>query len=378
MFEQLDILRTGFCYNNSLDKPLQYVLQDLKLPWIIHDLQNCSEDLQKLKLEELAKQDIINGFDLLNPPLIRLQLVQFTKQVNYLIISYHHILMDGWCIPMFFNELLSRYLQIRSDKSFITKSLTFSYKRYIQWLSKQDNKKAEDFWIKNLAGFLSPTYLKLGANISDIKENLASQYADFIFSINNHETKQITKLAKDCAVTLNTLIQVAWGLLLHQNTKQDDLIFGVTVSGRSIDLPGVESMFGLFINTVPLRVQILDNDNLHSLLNRVQLQMVNIQEHSYLSLTKIQSLSELGNNTPLFNTIIVFENYPKLNIQIEDKEIRPVSILSRGEYPLGITVVPGDELLLKFDYSISEFSLNSIEKVASNLKEILLSLTEDL
>ena len=172
------------------------------------------------------------------------------------------------------------------------------------------------------------------------------------------------------------MIQAAWAILLNKYTQQNDLLFGVTVSGRAIDLPGIENMLGLCINTVPLRVQLLDNDDLDSLVRRIQIDMAEIQQFSYLPLARIRNLLELGSGSGLFNTIFVFENYPKNFHSNEALELSLISAMSKGEYPLGITVVTGQRLMLKFDYSVDAYSENFINNLANNLQEILLTLID--
>jgi amino acid adenylation domain-containing protein/non-ribosomal peptide synthase protein (TIGR01720 family) len=376
LFGQSEVLRTGFCYHSLLNQPLQYVSSNLELPWFTHDLQIDPAQDKQSKLSQLLQEDVSKGFALEAPPLVRLQLISFSDKTHYLIMSYHHIIMDGWSVPIFIRELKERYYAITSSlNKLAAKNSLVPYNHYIIWLMEQDEKKAKDFWYDNLQGFLTPSYLESG---NQNLQHQTYQYKDLEFRLSSEETYRVVEFAKKSNVTLNTLMQVAWGLLLHHYTKKTDIIFGVTVSGRAINLPGIEEMIGLCINTMPLRIQILENDTLQNLLTRTQHFMFSIQDYSYLPLAKIRGLSELKSGLSLFNTILVFENYPKFNDSTGNIVMSLVSVMSKGEYPLGITIVPGEVLLFKFDYCVDNFNQNFIESLTINLKTILLSLVEDI
>jgi len=306
--------------------------------------------------------------------LVNLCVIKLADESHYLIVSYHHIILDGWCIPILIEKLKEKYQKKIDQKETLPEMISTPYWVYIDWLIKQDKEKAKQFWEDQLEGFSKPTYLEVNR---EKRERNSHIYEDFKYLLTDKKTKDILSFAQANNVSLNTLMQVAWAFLIYHYTRKTDILFGVTVSGRSMDIPGIDEMLGLCINTIPLRIKIEGEEDFKSLLLKNQKNMAKIQDYSFLSLAEVRKIATIKGAAPLFDSIFVFENYPKIHNKKNGLEISFVSALSRGEYPLGITVVPGDNILFKFDFGADHFSRIFIQNIAHTLERIVMSLIED-
>ncbi|WP_020658821.1 non-ribosomal peptide synthetase [Amycolatopsis benzoatilytica] len=264
--------------------------------------------------------DRAEPFDLGRPPLLR-----FTLCGRTLVLTAHHLLWDGWSAPILVRELLALYRGERLPP-------VRPFRDHLTWLSKQDTRAAEDAWRSALSGLAEPTLIGGGTSGFPCR-------SEFRFP-----AAALEQTARRHGVTLNAIVQSAWALTLAAMTGRDDLVFGATVSGRSGDLPDAESMVGMFINTVPVRVRLSGSESLTTLAARVQTEQARLLEHDHLGLADIQRASGHPN---LFDTLLVFESYPM------DEAIpllAGVSVRDSTHYPLALLVVPGDDLTLRIDH----------------------------
>ncbi|HVV14352.1 non-ribosomal peptide synthetase [Amycolatopsis sp.] len=263
-------------------------------------------------------------FDPAKPPLVRFTLVG----KRTLVLTAHHLLWDGWSAPILVRELLALYEGAQLPP-------VTPYREYLTWLSKQDKQAARSAWSDALAELDGPTLVGEPAEGFPVR-------AETVFS--REDTERLTRQARAHGLTLNAVVQGVWTLLLAELTGRDDLVFGATVSGRSAEVPGIESMVGMFINTVPVRVRLSPRESLAELFTRVQAEQARLLEHQHLG------LAEIGGN--LFDTLVVFESYP---MDAEIPLLAEVSVRDSTHYPLALLVVPGDELTLRIDHDAVQF-----------------------
>jgi surfactin family lipopeptide synthetase C len=328
------ILEQAFAWKD-LKIPLQYVLETIEAPFEVLDWQGLREDEQKEKLEDFLKEDRKKGFDLSKPPLFRLTLIQLDTEKYSLIWSQHHILLDGWCLPIVLGDVLKTYEALLQGKE-ASLPARRPFRDYIAWLQHQDIQQAEKFWKETLQGLEGPTRLSFKDLINQVSEK---DYDTYHTVLSEEDTENLRQFAQDHGLTLNTLLQGAVGAVLKTYTRQEEIVLGVTVSGRSIDLPGIEDMVGLFINTLPLRMSFNPEETLLSSLHTLQKSTQKLNDYAYASLAQIQSWS--GMNQSLFDVLFVFENYPLDESTKASNcgfKIKDVKGIEKTEYPLTIMV----------------------------------------
>ncbi|WP_425273540.1 amino acid adenylation domain-containing protein [Pseudomonas morbosilactucae] len=364
-----DILRTAFLWQGGLERPVQCVHRDVDLPFVELDWRS-REDV-KAHLDCLADEQKSKGFDLLAPPLLRVAAVRIEDDRFHLIYTFHHILMDGWSNSQLQGELLQRY----AGQSPVPQSL--HYRDYIAWLQDRDPRISERFWKEQLASLQAPTYLS-GA-LSDSASADATSYGNVFKIIDPVLTKRLGEFARQQRVTLNTMVQAAWCLLLQRYTGQQTVAFGATVAGRPTELDGIEQQVGLFINTLPVISTPLPEYQIGDWLRSLQELNLELREHEHTPLFEIQRWAGLSGGA-LFDTLLVFENYP-LSEALEKgapKGLRFSNVGSheQNSYPLTLLVDLGDVLSLHFSYAKSLLSNASVQAIGTHLQMLLLSFVE--
>jgi amino acid adenylation domain-containing protein/non-ribosomal peptide synthase protein (TIGR01720 family) len=364
------VLRTSFFWE-EVEEPMQVVYRQAKLPLEQHDWREINATEQKQKLEAFLEADRDRGYQLSEPPLMRLALIQMTDEVYQFIWSNHHIIFDGWSRFVLFNEVLEIYQALNNGDRKILKP-SFPYRKYITWLRQQNISEAESFWRKTLQGITAPTPLGIDksiANVSSIEE-----YSEQQIELSKAKTEKLKSVAQKYRLTLNTLIQGAWALLLSRYSGEDDVIFGASTSGRPVDLPGIESAVGLFVNSLPVRVQIDAYDSSISWLKKLQAQQAEARQYEHSPLVQIQGWSELAKGVPLFNSLMAFENYP-INPELRQRnkylEICDFSVFNRTNYPLSVIVVLDGQLLLNIIYDRRYFDSDTIARMLGHLQTLL-------
>jgi len=371
MVDRHPILRTSFVWKR-LDKTLQVVHKQITLPFHELDWRNLSSSEQATNLKNLLKENRNNGFKLSEVPLLRIYVIRLSENSYQFIWCHHHILLDGWSLPIIIREVFTYYEAFRQEKQIMLEG-SRHYRDYIAWLQKQDMIDAEQYWRRQLKDFRAPTSLVVDQP-EDGKFDQEKRYDAKQIYISNDTTAGLQNLARQHQITLNTLVQGAWALLLSRYNGDDDIVFGVTVSGRPAELDGVESMVGLFINTLPVRVRIQPGEKVVNWLKRLQTQQLELRQFEYSPLVEIQGWSEIPRDLPLFESILVFENYPvdntfqQSNTSLSVKNLQSVELTN---YPITLVASPGEQLFLKIIYDCLRFSDQSIERMLSHLKNLL-------
>lgn len=374
VIERHSVLRTAFIWE-GLDEALQVVRQEVDLPWVQHDWRKLSRDEQQDQLEAFLQKDRERGFDLSNAPLMRLILIQMDEKIYQFIWSHHHLLLDGWSTPLVLNEVIAFYEALHHGQNLHLRR-SRPYRDYVAWLQQQDLTKAEAFWRKALSGVSAPT--SLGVDRTSAKSAREQEsYAEERIKLSVATTATLSSFARQHQLTVSTLVQGAWAILLSRYSREQDVIFGATVSGRPATLAGVESMVGLFINTLPVRMQVLPKTDLVSWLQQLQAYQSEMRSYEYSPLVQVQGWSEMPRGVPLFESIVVFENYPietSLNQQDGNLNFSDARGFEQTNYPLTLVVAPGLELSLRMIYDCQRFDAITIGSMLGHLQNLLKSI----
>jgi amino acid adenylation domain-containing protein/non-ribosomal peptide synthase protein (TIGR01720 family) len=366
------VLRTSFIWED-LKAPVQVVHNHAELPWQEEDWRDSGHEEQQRKWNELLQQQRERGLDLLRAPLMRLALVRADAESSYFVWGFGHILMDGWCLQIVMGEVFRLYEAYRSgQKPELRRPPVF--RDYIAWLCRQDQKKAEAFWRGELQGFRAPTRLRIERE-RRAGENGHEGHKQIRAVLGREATARLEELARSQQVTLNTVAQGAWSILLGRYSGDSDVVFGATVAGRSASVAGIEAMVGLFINTLPVRAQLRNEESVVEYLKRLQDRQANARDFEYTPLVKVQSWSEVPAATPLFESIMVFENYPvdaALQQQIGTQmKIDDVQIFNVTNYPLSLRITPAKELAIDLTYRTQIYDDKTAERLLGHLVAVL-------
>uniref|UniRef100_UPI003D73D192 amino acid adenylation domain-containing protein n=1 Tax=Streptomyces chartreusis TaxID=1969 RepID=UPI003D73D192 len=340
-------LRAAF-RSRSAGAPVQVVPTDVKVPW---------EERDEDDVEAFLAHDRARGFSVVRPPLLR-----FTALGNRLVLTHHHLLLDGWSLPVLVRDLFSLYGGADLPPA-------APYRDYLAWQRGQDHEASAQAWREHLAGLTAPTLLAPADRTSDghgVHELVLPEAL----------TDALSATARAHRLTLNTVVQGLWALLLSGFTDRADVVFGATVSGRPPELPGAESMVGLFVNTLPVRVRIDPDEPLSVLLARVQHEQRSLDAHQHSSLAELTRASGFD---ALFDTMVAFENYP-MDDSIEAGGLRlaHADLVERTHYPVSLSVFPGERLRLRFSYLAGAFDASAVARVADHLADLLGSAATEL
>ena len=370
-----DIFRTVFLYE-GYERSIQLVLKEKE---IIIEFNDVSQELTTSNIEEIIQKyqaiEKSNPFDLQNDMLMRLRVLQISEKHHAIIWNYHHILMDGWCSAIILDEFREIYSKNSRGQEVILHTVN-PYLKYIEWLENKDKNISSIYWKKVLEGYDRLTsFPKKELEVS----NKTLHSPDFQYlNINKEETGMLYQMASEYGVTINTVIQFVWGMLLAKYNNVDDVVFGTVVSGRPAEIDGIESMIGLFINAIPVRIKYAAEDGLDEILQKIQNNAIENDEHQYHPLSEIQSLSPLGRN--LLDHIIIVENYPVIDEsdetqsaknRREDFPVKNVQMYVESNYDLVLVVVPNDEIQIKVEYNSNVYEYDTINNILNHFNQII-------
>ncbi|MCP4001220.1 MAG: amino acid adenylation domain-containing protein [Gammaproteobacteria bacterium] len=364
-------LRSSFL-QSGLDEPLTIVHKQVEIPLQFLDWSHLGSADQEQQLELWLVEDQKRGYELSSAPLMRLLLVQFGEQDFRFVWSHHHIVIDGWSIPVVLDELFQAYEAALQSKQ-LTLSPARSYRDYIAWLQDQDKEEARQFWQETLQGFAAPTPLPAASKEFPGTDN-ASSYAKCFMSLEPAETAQIRQLAKTMRLTANTLVQGIWALLISRYTGEDDVLFGATTSGRPAELKNVESIVGLFLNALPVRIKVQPDVSLQEWMAGIQELQLASRQHEYISLVDVQGWSSVPQGSALFNSVLIFENYPDASSLWSDRNtLRVTDMQSRGwtSLPLAAAVSISEQLVLRLSYDTGCYTAAAIEQLLEQFRQML-------
>ncbi len=366
--ERHDILRSAFVWED-LDEPLQVVHNTVELPFEYLNWNSKNGEAQEAGLTTLMKMERQKGFDLNEAPLMRFTLIRLADDAHYFLWNHHHLLFDGWALPIILNEVFAYYDALDEGRN-VQLPPARPYRDYIAWLQSKDIEDARTFWREKLKGFSAPTPLMVDKERGSQEDGYALEHLVIPSELSN----KLNQFTRDHQLTLNTMLQGAWALLLNRYSSEDDIVFGATVSGRPADLPGVESMVGLFINTLPLRVFIDPEKDVLTWLRDIQLSHAEMRQYEFSPLVEIHGQSDVPRNQPLFESILVFENYPVSDsLQEQDSKltISDVRSFERTNYPITLVASPGRTLQLDIAFEVKRFDQPTIQRMLRHLEQLL-------
>ncbi len=415
------VLRTAFFWEGQ-EQPVQVALRRVKAPLEARDWREYPPDRQQEMLRDWIDADRSRGFDLARAPLMRLTLLRMAGDAYRFIWTLHHILMDGWCISLVLKEVLVLYEAFSRGEEPDLEPVR-PYKDYIAWLRRQDASRAEAFWPERLRGFEKPTPLGIAVQpsvaVKPDDESGVSPLASSspspdsgprgrdegdghlpVFpsecpsvsrsalppaveaSLPAPDVRRLKASAREHRITLNTLVQGTWGMLLSRYSGESDVVFGATVSGRPPELAGVESMVGLFINTLPVRLRLNGDEPLWPWLADIQSRQMEQRAFEYCSAGQAHGWSDVPASLPLYESILVFENYPVDDVVAKPRQGLGIDIGdarfvgAQTSYALTLMVSEGAELNLSVVFDRSRFDGSDVRRIADDFVACLRSIAD--
>lgn len=371
------VLRTSFHWE-GLDKPVQVVHTEVALPWETLDWRGVPPDEQSAHWREYLAADRARGFQPDVAPLMRAAIVRLTDEDCYFCWSHHHLLLDGWCLTLVLSEVFATYEALLAGREPRLEAVR-PFAEYIKWLQRRDREALERYWRETLRGFSAATPILPIAGRPSSGAAEADRLVDRRLSL--EATERLRALAARQRLTLNTLVQGAWALLLSRYSGGEDVVFGATVSGRPPEVPGIETMLGVFINTVPVRIAVPSDATAAAWLGDVQAQQVARDAFAAIPLSDIQKLSDVEPGAPLFTTNVIVMNY-RLDEGLARGgagfEIRDLQIVDQTDVPLTLQVTPGRQLTIEILYDSGRFDADAIERMLGHVEFLLAQFVEDL
>ncbi|WP_431950608.1 amino acid adenylation domain-containing protein [Nocardia lijiangensis] len=364
-------LRTAFVRDGAREA-VQVVHRHVDVPFTEIDL--AGRDDTEAALEQLMDTDRRACFDVTAAPLLRLTLISTAPRRYRLLLSMHHILIDGWSTPLLIRELLTLYA---GDSDPTVLPPVRPYRDYLRWLNAQDQDAAEAAWARTFEGTAEPTLLAP----ADRGRRPTVAAREIQVQLSQQRTAALVAVAHRQEATLNTLIEAAWAIVLATSTAREDVVFGTTVSGRPAQIPGIESMIGLFVNTVPVRIRLDHRETLAELLRRIQAEQAALLDHHHLGLAQVQRVAGPG---AMFDTVTVLESYPVDRAGLsEATDIAGMHVLAvhgrdAAHYPLGLVVHQDARVHLTFKYLPELFTQLQIDAIADRMLRVLDTIAEHI
>ncbi|GAA3570795.1 hypothetical protein GCM10022222_63600 [Amycolatopsis ultiminotia] len=347
-----------------VERPVQIVPREVAVPVREVDVADQAELAGQLAAERESR------FVLSEPPLLRLLLARLGPERSELVLTGHHILLDGWSLPVLVRELLQLY-RTAGDVSGLPAALP--YREYLRWLAGQDREAARAAWQAELSDLDEPTLVGLPRHA----RNQPTLPRQAVAELSAGTTAALLRRGRARGVTLADVVQAAWGIVLGRSTGRDDVVFGTVTTGRPPDLPDVEQMVGLFVNTVPVRLRLRPDAPAWAVARTVRDRQLEMTPFQHVPLAEIQARAGLDE---LFDTIVVFENYPVEPLDAEDfggVRVAGVRGLDASHYPLMLAAIPGERLRLRLDYQADAVGRDAAETMLAALESVFETLAAD-
>jgi amino acid adenylation domain-containing protein len=370
-------LRTAFLWD-GLKEPVQVVHREVQLPIEQHDWRSLPPSETDERLKAYVLEHKRRGQELSKPPLMRLALMRTGEETYWFVWSRSHLLLDGWSGSILLREVFAFY-EAYSHGRELSLERSRPYRDYILWLKQQDMTQAESFWRQTLKGFTAPTPLNISAPSSAGTQS-DEDYTNCEIRLSPTVTAALNAMAREHQLTFNAIVQGAWALLLSHYSGERDVVFGATVSGRPSDLAGIESMVGLFINTLPVRAQVRPEATIVEWLKDLQVQQSEARQYEYSPLVQIQGWSDVPRGRSLFETLLVFENYPlEEAAQGQDMTLKVSDFhtFEQTNYPLTLGIVGGPELMFSMLYDRRLFDEATVKRILGHLEALLEGFARD-
>ncbi|WP_396278709.1 bacitracin non-ribosomal peptide synthetase BacC [Bacillus paralicheniformis] len=364
-----EILRASYEYE-IVEEPRQIIIENRSIDFTYFNIAKSSAQQQEMFIERLINEDRKKGFDLSRDVLMRAYLLKTAERSYRLVWSHHHILLDGWCLGIIMRELFVIYENRMNGKASPLKE-TKPYSDYIKWLERQDQEEGRQYWREYLKGYEEQAQLP---TLTKRKKSSLYDRREKVIHLSKQLTKQLKALAAKNSVTLHTVIQTIWGLMLTKYNKIDDVVFGTVVSGREANVDGIEDMIGLFINTIPTRIRFNEQARFNECLQKVQEDAIQNNRYNYMNLAEVQALSSLKKD--LIDHILVFENYETDEQDFEESQMKTgfkvneISAAEQSNYSFSMSVTPGEELTLVLTYDGNVYDRDIINNIEGHIKRV--------
>ncbi|MGU9810219.1 non-ribosomal peptide synthetase [Pseudomonas sp. LF052] len=377
-----EALRASFCWNVGEDM-LQVIHKPGSTPIEYLDWSADPQSEQEPRLQALLKAEREAGFDLLNQAPFHLRLIRVGEARYWFMMSNHHILIDAWCRSLLMNDFFEIYMALGEGRE-AQLATPPRYRDYIAWLQRQNLAQARQWWQHNLQGFERTT--PIPSDRPFLREHAGHSggmvVGDCYSRLEARDGAQLRELAQAHQLTVNTFAQAAWALVLRRLSGERDVLFGVTVAGRPVDMPEMQRTVGLFINSIALRVKLPEDGQRCSVrqwLSGLLDSNMQLREYEYLPLVTIQEHSELPKGQPLFDSLFVFENAPvEVSVLDRAQSLNATSDSGRTHtnFPLTAVCYPGDDLGLHLSYDQRYFDESTVQGMLGEFKRLLLALVQ--
>jgi amino acid adenylation domain-containing protein/non-ribosomal peptide synthase protein (TIGR01720 family) len=374
--DRTPMLRTSVVWE-GVTEPLQLVHRSAAVPVVFHDWSRLSGERRAGELRDLLARDRAEGLDLATAPLMRLVLARLSGTEVQVVWTFHHVLLDGWSVFQVLSDVFACHAALRRGEARSELPDRRPFRDYVEWLAGRDDRHAAEHWQRVLSDLSAPTPLPYDRACAELHGTGSSQR--YNVELSEQESGELYEFARRHRLTLNTVVQGAWALLLSRYSGQRDVCFGATVSGRPADLSEVDAITGIFINTLPVRADVDGGVPVAQWLRRLQAAQAESRRFEHVPLTRLQAVSGVPGGTNLFDSIVVFENYP-----IDDEaaaayglRLRDLRAVETTNYPLSATVYPRRRLSVLFGYEPALFDAATIRRLAEHLLVILRELAAD-
>jgi amino acid adenylation domain-containing protein/non-ribosomal peptide synthase protein (TIGR01720 family) len=369
LLQHHSVLRSSF-FANVFRIPVQCVHAQVTIPFEELDYRQLSATAQEAAWTAYEAADLVKGFDFNTPPLMRIALIRLTEEQYRMVWTFHHLLLDGWSGSVVVEELLQTYDLLLAGKKLAAVEEE-KYEDYIRYLERRDQEEEMLYWKGYLASAGSGTLLPFISATAERTKGKGT-YEVQEMQLTGAKAKQLLSYAQQHRITVNTVIQGVWAYLLYRYTGQQQVTYGVTVSGRPDDLPGVEKRVGMYINTLPFHTTVNREQGISPWLQQIQQQQVQSREHQYTSLNDMQRWMEIPGD--LFDNFLVFENYPVsdlLNTQQWKLQMDNIEMRDHANYPLGIAAVVGESVAVRFKYNTALLDRVYITRLREHFQQVL-------
>jgi hypothetical protein len=363
------------------EEPLQVVHERVEVEIEELDWRGEEEGKEEERLERWLRADRRRGFEYWRAPLMRMTLIRVGAEVSYFVWSHHHLLLDGWSLRMLLKELFECYGVYRMEAGAEVKlEKRRAYKEYIEWLGRQSAEAAEEYWRERLKGYEGVRKLGRVDAVDEEKGEAEWEVGENKQRWSREQTREVQQWCREQQLTLNTVVQGAWGLVMSRRSGEKEAVFGAVVAGRPAGLAGAERMIGLFINTLPVRVKVAGEEEVRSWLQRLQAEQVEAREYEYSRLWEVQKWGGMSSGEKLFESVVVFENYPAgaaAELRDSGVEVQEVRTVERTHYEMALVVVPSERMEFKLGYDTRSYDDQEIGELLLQLQRVILQIVRN-
>ncbi|MGY0034995.1 condensation domain-containing protein [Pedobacter sp. NJ-S-72] len=373
LLKQHAILRSGF-YANTFAIPVQCVYREIEMPVTLVDYSDKTAKQQQKAIRDYEKADLKQGFDFTSAPLMRIFLMKLSETKYQLCWTYHHILVDGWSMSVLMGELLKAYELLLAGKQ-LPLPRADRYEDYIRYIESRDADKGEDYWRNYLANVSEGTLLPFISANTDRNKGGIGAYSTHHLVLDTETTSRLSGYAQRHRITMNTLVQGVWAYLLYRYTGRTEVTYGVTVSGRPDNLPGVEHAVGMYINTLPFHARMDELQAVTAWLQTIQGEQLESREYQHMALNEIQRRAGIPGD--LFDSLLVYENYPSnpvtdqsLSLQVDHGRKE-----EHTNYPLSVAVMVAEEITVYFSYNTTLLAEEYMKVISGHFEQAITGMT---